>query len=117
MSNSCVTKPDDNLIYDLFAVTNHHGNMNFGHYTAFAKNSVTGKWHYYNDSIVEEVEDPEETVVSPDAYILYYKLRSLDSDCRMTEQQLMNEAQSPTFNFGKFKSDPTAYLIKRYGTG
>lgn len=26
------------VIYDLFAVSNHYGNLGFGHYTAFALN-------------------------------------------------------------------------------
>ena len=30
------------LIYDLFGVVNHYGSLNFGHYTAYAKNSETG---------------------------------------------------------------------------
>ena len=30
------------LVYDLCGVINHYGDLNFGHYTAFAKNSITG---------------------------------------------------------------------------
>ena len=32
---------DDSMIYDCYAVSNHFGNMGFGHYTAFAKNPIT----------------------------------------------------------------------------
>lgn len=28
----------EEIIYDLYAVSNHYGNMGFGHYTAYAKN-------------------------------------------------------------------------------
>lgn len=28
------------VIYDLFAVSNHYGNMTGGHYTAYAKNPL-----------------------------------------------------------------------------
>ena len=28
-------------MYDLVGVINHYGSMNFGHYVAFAKNSIT----------------------------------------------------------------------------
>ncbi len=28
------------IIYDLFAISNHYGNMGFGHYTAYAKNYI-----------------------------------------------------------------------------
>ena len=35
-------------IYDLIAVDNHYGGLGGGHYTAFAKNFVDGKWYEYN---------------------------------------------------------------------
>jgi len=31
----------ENLIYDCYAISNHYGNMGFGHYTAFIKNPLT----------------------------------------------------------------------------
>lgn len=40
------------LIYDLYAISNHYGNMGFGHYTAYAKNHITGKWYDFDDSSV-----------------------------------------------------------------
>ena len=40
------------LIYDLYAISNHYGNMGFGHYTAYAKNYKTGKWYDFDDSSV-----------------------------------------------------------------
>ena len=30
--------PDEKLIYDLYAVSNHFGSLGFGHYTAYAFN-------------------------------------------------------------------------------
>jgi len=35
-------------IYDLFAVDNHYGGLGGGHYTAFGKNFVDGKWYDFN---------------------------------------------------------------------
>lgn len=43
-------KSKSDLIYDLYAVSNHYGTLNFGHYTAIAKNHYNGKWYDYNDS-------------------------------------------------------------------
>ena len=40
------------MIYDCYAVSNHFGNMGFGHYTAFAKNPLTDKWYEFDDSRV-----------------------------------------------------------------
>lgn len=45
-----VEAPEDGkgLIYDLFAVDNHYGGLGGGHYTAYAKNFMTGQWNEYN---------------------------------------------------------------------
>lgn len=63
-----------NLLYDLYAVTNHFGSLSFGHYTATCKNYISGLWYDYNDSSVSEVDSPSD-VVSEAAYVLYYKRR------------------------------------------
>lgn len=39
-------------IYDLFAVDDHWGGLGGGHYTAFAKNFVDGKWYEYNGKLL-----------------------------------------------------------------
>lgn len=62
------------LVYDLHGVINHYGSLYGGHYTAFAKNSTTGKWFHYNDSVVNEVTSETE-IVSDAAYVLFYQLR------------------------------------------
>lgn len=63
------------LIYDLVGVINHFGSMNFGHYLAFAKNSLTGQWYEFNDSSVSKIST--DSVCSNAAYVLFYRLRSL----------------------------------------
>ncbi|XP_035694544.1 ubiquitin carboxyl-terminal hydrolase 31-like [Branchiostoma floridae] len=60
--------------YDLYAVCNHHGNMTGGHYTAFSKNPVDGRWYKFDDTKVLPVSD--EDVQTSDAYILFYQSRS-----------------------------------------
>jgi ubiquitin carboxyl-terminal hydrolase 4/11/15 len=68
------TYKDGDLIYDLFAVDNHYGGLGGGHYTAFAKNFVNGKWYYFDDSSVH-VTDPEKAITGA-AYLLFYRRRS-----------------------------------------
>ncbi|RAH48630.1 putative ubiquitin-specific protease UBP12 [Aspergillus brunneoviolaceus CBS 621.78] len=63
------------LIYDLFAVDNHYGGLGGGHYTAYAKNFMTGQWNEYNDSSVSRPLDPQ-SVVTSSAYLLFYRRRS-----------------------------------------
>ena len=61
-------------VYDLFAVSNHSGGLGGGHYTAYGKNFNSGKWYMFNDSSTHEVS-PED-VVTPQAYVLFYKRRT-----------------------------------------
>ena len=67
------------MIYDCYAVVNHYGTMDFGHYTAFIKHwkkdDKSGKkeWYLYNDTNVNMIK--KETVVTSAAYILFYRCR------------------------------------------
>ncbi|PYH94626.1 UCH-domain-containing protein [Aspergillus ellipticus CBS 707.79] len=72
-----VEAPEDGkgLIYDLFAVDNHYGGLGGGHYTAYAKNFISGQWNEYNDSSVSKPIDPQ-SVVTSSAYLLFYRRRS-----------------------------------------
>uniref|UniRef100_A0A1I8Q2N6 Ubiquitin carboxyl-terminal hydrolase n=1 Tax=Stomoxys calcitrans TaxID=35570 RepID=A0A1I8Q2N6_STOCA len=56
--------------YELYAVSNHYGSMESGHYTAFCKSSTYGKWFKYDDQMVTPQD--ASTVVSSAAYILFY---------------------------------------------
>jgi ubiquitin carboxyl-terminal hydrolase 4/11/15 len=61
--------------YDLFGVVNHYGGLGGGHYTAFVL--VEKVWYCMDDSSVTQIS--HDKVVSPAAYILFYKLKSLDA--------------------------------------
>ncbi|XP_069785703.1 ubiquitin carboxyl-terminal hydrolase 43a isoform X2 [Narcine bancroftii] len=65
---------EENFVYDLYAVCNHHGSMQRGHYTAYCRNSVDGQWYGYDDSNVELI--PEEEICNCSAYILFYQKRN-----------------------------------------
>ncbi|XP_062331268.1 ubiquitin carboxyl-terminal hydrolase 31-like [Osmerus eperlanus] len=65
--------PEDYL-YDLYAVCNHHGTMQGGHYTAYCKNSIDGQWYCFDDSDVQAIADDE--VCKQTAYILFYQRRA-----------------------------------------
>lgn len=62
-------------IYDLIAVDDHYGGLGGGHYTAYARNFVDGRWYNYNDSSVHVVSDPTSVITSA-AYLLFYRRRS-----------------------------------------
>ncbi|XP_067352068.1 uncharacterized protein [Channa argus] len=56
--------------YCLYAVVNHIGHLNMGHYTALCHNTLTRTWHCFDDSTVREEQD--NLVQSPNAYLLLY---------------------------------------------
>jgi len=57
-------------MYDLAAVSNHHGNLGGGHYTAYGRSSVDGHWYKFDDECTRMVN--KEEVVTESGYILYY---------------------------------------------
>ncbi|KAM3921936.1 ubiquitin carboxyl-terminal hydrolase 43 [Leptodactylus fuscus] len=62
------------VLYDLYAVCNHHGSLQGGHYTAYCRNSVDARWYSYDDSNVEHVL--EDDVCTRGAYLLFYQKRN-----------------------------------------
>ena len=61
------------VIYDLYAVSNHFGSLNGGHYTAYTKNFLYKKWFNFDDSEVFKCSASE--IVTKSAYVLFYRLR------------------------------------------
>lgn len=59
-------------IYDLYAVCNHSGNTQGGHYTAFVKTNKS--WTHFNDSQVQRNISVDK-VITPKAYCLFYRKR------------------------------------------
>ncbi len=59
-------------VHDLYAVSNHMGSVGSGHYTSYCKMD-DGMWQCCNDSSVYSVDVSQ--VVSPDAYLLFYRRR------------------------------------------
>jgi hypothetical protein len=98
-------KPNGN-VYDLCAVINHLGqSISMGHYTSFARthdkqNSVKSEvgWRYFDDQRVVSV-DAENHVLTKDAYVLMYRLRSNGVD-DITElpEQASSSLQTPVIS-------------------
>jgi hypothetical protein len=65
---------EDN-IYDLYAVCNHHGDMTRGHYIAQCLNPINNKWFIYDDHHVLPVNN-DGALVTQNAYILFYMRRN-----------------------------------------
>jgi ubiquitin carboxyl-terminal hydrolase 2/21 len=59
-------------VYDLYAISNHIGGLNGGHYTAHCLNEGNGQWYHFNDSHVDSV-DAGELCNDGLPYVLFYK--------------------------------------------
>uniref|UniRef100_A0AAQ5X876 Ubiquitin carboxyl-terminal hydrolase n=1 Tax=Amphiprion ocellaris TaxID=80972 RepID=A0AAQ5X876_AMPOC len=80
-------------IYDLIAVSNHYGGMGGGHYTAYGKNKVDGKWHYFDDSSVSSAS--EDQIVTKAAYVLFYQRRDEESSSKPQPSASLGGAPEP----------------------
>ena len=56
-------------LYDLYAITQHSGSTEGGHYATACRNF--GKWNEFDDASV--FPSDEEIIVSPEGYILFYR--------------------------------------------
>jgi len=70
-------------MYDLFAVANHEGTLNQGHYYAYTWNHASRNWYYYNDQEIKLVKNLQK-IISPEAYILFYTKTSNENFLRQT---------------------------------
>uniref|UniRef100_A0A1I7XN32 Ubiquitin carboxyl-terminal hydrolase n=1 Tax=Heterorhabditis bacteriophora TaxID=37862 RepID=A0A1I7XN32_HETBA len=61
--------------YRLYAVTNHRGRLNSGHYTALVCHARTGDWLRFDDESVTVAS--ASSIDASDAYMLYYKKHNL----------------------------------------
>ncbi|VDM37864.1 unnamed protein product [Toxocara canis] len=59
------------FVYDLIAVSNHAGGLGGGHYTAYARNG--DDWYDFNDSTASAMGQPNDSIVSKEAYVLFYR--------------------------------------------
>jgi ubiquitin carboxyl-terminal hydrolase 4/11/15 len=72
------TVPTD---YDLFGVVNHMGRLGFGHYTAFARRwdeISMSDFALFDDSSVRNIGTGPEGIVTPAAYVLFYRRRTFN---------------------------------------
>ncbi|KAJ3234303.1 CSN-associated deubiquitinating enzyme Ubp12 [Chytriomyces hyalinus] len=67
--------PEQDL-YDLYAVSNHFGGLNGGHYTAFVKSVTQNEWFHMDDSCISRIDEDE--IMTSAAYILFYVRRGAE---------------------------------------
>ena len=87
---------NSNCVYDCFGISNHFGSVGFGHYTAYCKNPLDGKWYDFDDSQVSPTENRNTNLVSDAAYNLFFRLRS---DTTMENLNLDQVQMRPDMDF------------------
>lgn len=65
----------NNYIYDLYAISQHSGTLDGGHYWASCKN-LDGNWYNFNDANVSKYNNAE-SIVTSDSYILFYQRKKI----------------------------------------
>ncbi|XP_043250566.1 ubiquitin carboxyl-terminal hydrolase 8-like [Colletes gigas] len=71
-NNTPTTSNMRSYSYSLYAMSNHYGTMEGGHYTAFCKNAAQNKWYKYDDQTVTEVTENQVRSQNTSAYLLFY---------------------------------------------
>lgn len=74
--NTIRNSENNKYVYDLFAVCNHSGGQNGGHYTATTLNP-NGIWYNFNDAFVSRI-DPAK-VITERGYIFFFRNRRLSN--------------------------------------
>lgn len=69
--------------YNLYAVANHSGGADGGHYYAYCKNMLNGCWYEMNDTHVIRMKKSD--VVTSNAYILFFVREDKDKTVSMGE--------------------------------
>ncbi|KAH7730407.1 Ubiquitin carboxyl-terminal hydrolase family protein [Aphelenchoides avenae] len=63
--------PGQSSSYHLYAVTNHYGTLNSGHYTSCVRNLESNEWVKFDDEHASPVNSS--SLMSRNAFILYYR--------------------------------------------
>ncbi|KAL5033521.1 hypothetical protein BDV3_000498 [Batrachochytrium dendrobatidis] len=113
----------DAHLYDLYAVSNHFGGLGGGHYTAFVKNPLNGKWYDCDDSSVSLLNSNR--IVTEAAYLLFYTRRARKQkdllSCiynanKLLQQQEQHEHEGKRRQQEQLKSDPYGPIQSTHNT-
>jgi ubiquitin carboxyl-terminal hydrolase 8 len=66
----------ETYVYDLYAICNHHGQIDGGHYSATIKNA-NGKWYNFNDTQVTEILVNDNIISGNTPYCLFYRKKKI----------------------------------------
>lgn len=82
-------------VFDLFGCVCHYGSVSAGHYTAFAKHTITNQWNHFNDAGVDS-RLPEGDG-QDDAYVLFFKRSGLTHTVNLVNCS-PSQVKSPSYS-------------------
>jgi len=81
---SIYVEKEENIEFNLIGIVTHFGESGMGgHFIAFCKHSMDGKWRCYNDSIVTECNNDYLQKGIP--YILFYQKNSMNNNQNISQ--------------------------------
>jgi ubiquitin C-terminal hydrolase len=92
-----MTESFNEVEYELYAMVEHTGTLDSGHYTASVRNHRSMRWFEFDDTKITEIE--ESSLVKSSTYMLFYYNRSLKSYYRANpplSEGLMEQAIKPS---------------------
>lgn len=81
------SRGSEESLYDLYAVSNHHGNLKSGHYTAYSLNRFNDQWYEFNDSNCYEISRDTLHRNTSSAYVLYYNRTTADKGDKVPDER------------------------------
>jgi ubiquitin carboxyl-terminal hydrolase 8 len=73
LSKVVQSKSGGDTSYDLYAVSNHVGCADNGHYTTCAQNRFDKQWYEFNDNTFRVIDPISTFELSPSPYVLFYR--------------------------------------------
>ena len=98
--------------YDTYGVSNHHGGLNGGHYTAFAKNRLDKSWYLFDDSSVSRVSQSD--VCTSAAYVLFLHQQQTDTHFISSKSRLANFKIVSSSISGSPQANKSAGCLPKY---
>ena len=101
-SNYIEIKSENNN-YELVGIVSHFGESGMGgHFIAFCKHSIDGKWRCYNDSIVTECQNDYLNKGTP--YIVFYKKYQIENHSKFNLKKSCNNFSRNFQNYFNYNS-------------
>lgn len=71
LNKYCIGYDRNNNKFRLVSISNHIGNLNFGHYYSYVLNSIDNNWYEMNDTNISRID--KDSIITDKSYCLFYQ--------------------------------------------